>query len=389
MLGLDEKIWKELNGFNTANEIFQQPALWKETGSRIEARKDEIESFLKEKMIRDGLKIIFTGAGTSAYVGEIAAAHLNKRDNVDFQGIATTDIVSNPEIYFKKDTPTILVSFARSGNSPESLAVYNLANKLIDNISHVFITCNGEGELAKIAEKDEEILLLLMPKESNDKGFAMTGSFSCMTLATLLVFDMENLNLNLKELESLISQANLILNEKHIQIDDILKENFNRIVYLGSGSFYGLAKESSLKILELTRGQIVTLSESVLGFRHGPKSILNDESLVVVFISNDEYSKLYEMDMLKEIFNDSGNHRVMAISSSYEKEIHDNSDMYFYFDSKDIKNTGYLAILFGLFSQILALKASIKTNIEPDNPNPTGLVNRVVKGVTIYDYDKN
>lgn len=387
MFGLDEKKWKELNGFNTSKEIFQQPVLWKETAREIEKRKEEIESFLKEKMNKDGIRIIFTGAGTSAYVGEIASAHLNKEQKGNFDAIATTDIVSNPEIYFKRNIPTILVSFARSGNSPESLAVYNLANKLIDDISHVFITCNENGELAKIAEKSEGILLLLMPKESNDKGFAMTGSFSCMTLATLLVFNMENINKNLEELEILISEGNSIINDKYTDIDDILKEDFKRIVYLGSGSFYGLAKESSLKILELTRGQIITLSENILGFRHGPKSILNDETVVVVFISKNEYSKLYEMDMLKEIFND--NHKVIAISSHYDKEIENNSYMNFHFDAEKITNSGFLGILYGLFAQILALKTSIKTNVEPDNPNPTGLVNRVVKGVTIYDYENN
>ena len=387
MFGLNEGTWKELNGFNTAKEIMQQPVLWKETAEEIKNKQEEIHDYLKEKINKDGVRIILTGAGTSAYVGDIVAAHMNKEQKGNYEALATTDIVSNPEIYFKKDRPTILVSFARSGNSPESLAVYNLANKLIDDISHVFITCNENGELAKIAEKDEDILLLLMPKESNDKGFAMTSSFSCMTLATLLVFDMGNIKGNLQQLEVLISEANSILKEKHTEIDDIVKKDFRRIVYLGSGSFYGLAKESSLKILELTRGQIITLSENVLGFRHGPKSILNDETIVVVFISNDEYSKLYEMDMLKEIFNDK--HKVIAISSRYDKEIEDNSDTYFHFDAEKIINSGYLAILYALFAQILALKASIKTKVEPDNPNPSGLVNRVVKGVTIYNYEKN
>lgn len=386
MFGLDENKWKELEGINTSREIFQQPILWKEVAAEIKKREKEIKKFVDSKLEEGNIKIIFTGAGTSAYVGDIAVAQLNKEFDINFQAIATTDIVSNPEIYFKKNTPTVLVSFARSGNSPESIAVYDLANKLVENISHIFITCNSEGELAKISKDKDNILLILMPDLSNDKGFAMTSSFSCMTLAALLIFDLENIDKNLKEIEILIREVNIILNEKYNFIDELLENNFERIVYLGSGSFYGLAKESSLKILELTRGQIVTLSENVLGFRHGPKSILNDETVVVIFISNDIYSKKYDVDMLKEIYHNEGEHKIIAVSNYYDSEIENNSDGYLYFNGEELNNNGLIALLYGVFSQILALKASIKNNVEPDNPNPKGLVNRVVQGVNIYEY---
>ncbi len=176
MFGFNEDKWKELNGFNTAKEIYQQPELWIKTLEIIEANKDNINKFIDERLKKEKIRVVFTGAGTSAYVGEVVIPYLNKRKEYIFEAIPTTDIVSNPESYFKKHIPTILVSFARSGDSPESVAVYDLANKLIDDISHIFITCNSKGKLAKMSEENENALLLLMPDKSNDLGFAMTSS---------------------------------------------------------------------------------------------------------------------------------------------------------------------------------------------------------------------
>src|SRR5699024_3299843 len=119
MFGIENERWKVLNGFNTATEISQQPKLWLEVLKIVEDNKDNINKFLEERLNKDKVRVIFAGAGTSAYVGEIATQQLNMGEKYIYEAIPTTDIVANPEIYFKKDIPTILVSFARSGNSPE------------------------------------------------------------------------------------------------------------------------------------------------------------------------------------------------------------------------------------------------------------------------------
>lgn len=390
MFGININDWKDLNGFNTATEIFQQPELWLETLKMVESQKQKIDKFISERLDKNNTRVIFTGAGTSAYVGSMVASHINKKSNYLFESISTTDIVANPENYLKKDIPTIMVSFARSGNSPESVAAYTLATQLVDDISHVFITCNSEGKLAEISQGKENVLLILMPDKSNDKGFAMTSSFSCMTLASLLVFDMKNFEENKKQAIEMISIARDILENQYNKLNDLINYDFERVVYLGSGAFYGLAKEGSLKLLELTRGQITSLHETVLGFRHGPKSILNDKTLVFIFISLDEYSRKYDLDLLNEIYNNSGNHKVIPISNSYIEEIDKVSDHYIYLskEKNNINGEGFATLLYLLFPQVFALKSSIKTMVEPDNPNPSGLVNRVVQGVTIYEYDK-
>lgn len=386
MFGVDDEKWKELNGFNTATEIYQQPKLWLEVLKIVEDNKDGINKFLEARLKKDKVRVIFAGAGTSAYVGEIATQQLNMGEEYIYEAIATTDIVANPEIYFKKDIPTILVSFARSGNSPESVATYNLANEMIDEVSHIFITCNVEGKLAEISQGKENVLLLLMPEESNDKGFAMTSSFSCMTLTALLIFDMGNFENNKKQILEMATIGKDILKGDQEEIKGLIDPKYNRIVYLGSSTFRGLTKESGLKLLELTRGQIISHSETTLGFRHGPKSITNDNTLIFIYISEDPYTRKYDIDMLKEIYNDEGGHRVIAISNKYYEEVEENSNKYFYLnkDGNNIDNTGFMSLLYALYAQLVALFYSINVNVEPDDPNPSGIVNRVVKGVTIY-----
>ena len=386
MFGLDVEKWKELNGFNTAREIYGQPELWMETLKIVESNREKINKFMKKHLNKEKIRVIFSGAGTSAYVGDIVAPYLNREKEYIYEAIPTTDIVSNPNIYLKKDIPTLMVSFARSGNSPESVATVDLANQLVDDISHIFITCNKDGQLAEISRDKENVLLLLMPQESNDKGFAMTSSFSCMTLAALLIFDMENLESNKKQVLEMESIAKGILEDGHKNLKVLLDSDYNRIVYLGSGSFFGLSKEGALKLLELTRGQIISHNETVLGFRHGPKSIVDDNTLVFIYISEDHYSRKYDIDLLSEIYHDIGKHKVIAISNEYCEEVDKISDHYLFLskDGNNIDNEGFISLLYVLYAQIFALLSSVKTKVEPDNPNPSGLVNRVVKGVTIH-----
>ena len=188
LFGIDEKKLKNTNSYNTPKEILQQPELWNETLENFRKLQKELDEFFRKISLDEEFQVVFTGAGTSEYVGNILAPYLNKNSGMDFRSIGTTEILSSPLNYLKKDKKLLLVSFARSGDSPESVGVVNLVNENMKDVYHLFITCNREGALAKISEGNEKIFLMLMPKESNDRGFAMTSSFSCMLLAGKLSF---------------------------------------------------------------------------------------------------------------------------------------------------------------------------------------------------------
>ena len=261
---------------------------------------------------------------------------------------------------------------------------------MVNDINQIIITCNKDGALAKKAKGNNNNLVILMPEESNDQSFAMTSSFSCMLLTTLIIFDMKNLNRNTVTVENVMTNANKILNSEVSEILNLVKLGCDRVVYLGSSALNGLSKEAALKNLELTSGKVNSTSESVLGFRHGPKSIVNEKTLVFVFVSNDEYTRKYDIDLLREIYNDKGNHKVVAITYNKDTEIDKIADKVFIANSEqhEVISDAFGALDFVLYAQMFALFYSLELGISPDNPRPDGTVNRVVKGVTIHQYDK-
>ena len=387
MFNFEDQRLKELGVIITTREIKQQPKLWEETYEIYKEHKDSINRFIENIGKKHGqFRIIFTGAGTSAYVGNTILPYLKKKADIRkhiIESIATTNLVSNPYDFFVEDVPTLLVSFARSGNSPESIAAVNLGSQIVKDFYHLAITCAPKGKLAQMTKNDEHNYLLLMPSDSNDQGFAMTGSFSCMMLSAMLIFDNIDEDVEKSYIDAIIEMGENVINRED-EIEKLIDTEFNRVVYLGSGSLCGLTQEAQLKLLELTAGKIATGYDSPMGFRHGPKSFVDENTIVFVFVSNDEYTRKYDLDVLEEINADKIANLTLGICVNKEQNFSGNI---FDFDGKyaglpDL----YLAFPYILFAQTVSLLTSVKVGNTPDTPSPSGTVNRVVKGVTIHPY---
>ncbi|MGX7030234.1 SIS domain-containing protein [Vagococcus zengguangii] len=382
----DEEL-TDLGALITTREIEQQPKLWQETFDIYQKNQEEINKFINDfaKESQQKVRVVFTGAGTSAYVGDVVKPHLVRygdNERFIFEAIPTTDIVAAPYDYLKPEEPTILVSFARSGNSPESVATVDIANQVVKNLRHLIITCAPEGQLAQSGAQDDKAFVMLMPALSNDKGFAMTGSFTCMTLASLLVFD--DTHTNKAEMVEQMSA----MGEQGIKLENEIKSlvdlEFNRVVYLGSGALSGLTREAQLKLLELTAGQVTTAFDSSLGFRHGPKSFVDEKTLVFTFISNDAYTAQYDVDILEEI---KGNEIAVAtVGIAQNTTTYSGQSMII--ESEQLLPDAYLALPYIVIAQTFALLTSVKVENKPDTPSPTGTVNRVVQGVIIHELNK-
>lgn len=373
---LDESKLEEKDFKYTYTEILNQADTWLEVYNLYEKRKNDIENFLKK--VGKDCKVIFTGAGTSEYVGNIALDYLKTHGEFEFESVATTDLVSAPYLHFEKNQKTLLVSFARSGNSPESLAAVKLGKQIVDDFYNLPITCAKEGKLAQALKNDENSYVFLEPEITNDKGFAMTNSFSSMLLATLLIFDTKTKNK--KEIVEKISKLGKEIYNNLEEIENLVNFDFNRVVYLGSGPLGKLTKEARLKILELTAGEVATLWESSMGFRHGPKSFVDENTLVISFVSSNPYTRLYDLDILDEIANDKIAKKIIGISNS---KLDRDYELIFEDDGLD---DVYLCPAYIIIGQIIALVTSLRVGNTPDNPSRTHTVNRVVKGVTIHDY---
>ncbi|MCI9292304.1 MAG: SIS domain-containing protein [Erysipelotrichaceae bacterium] len=382
--------WESLKGVFTASEIHQQPATWKKTIAQVEACKDELQAFISNVTKHDDYDIILTGAGTSEFVGNALFSYLNKVTNFKAKSYGTTDLVATPENYLSQTKPTLLISFGRSGNSPESVGAVDVADEVCgSNLYHLFVTCNKNGALSKAAETRDNAYAINLTDETHDQSFAMTSSYSNMMLATLLCFSLDCLDEVKKELDDVIAHAESFLEKDWQFAKDIADGyNFNRIVYLGANASKGMAQESALKMLELTAGKVCTMYDTPLGFRHGPKSIIDDHTLTVVYVSDNAYSRQYEVDLIKEMSGQRKGNKIVAIAAQEYPELKGLVDYTYSFNNDAAHDNMLLAFEFILFAQTLALFKSLSYEITPDNPCPTGEVNRVVKGVILYPYTK-
>ncbi len=368
-----------LTGTATHREILQQPDVWRETARILRERRSELDAFLAPFLAREDLRIVLTGAGTSAFIGQIAAPSLGAQLGRRVEAVATTDLVSHPGAYLPQDVPTLLVSFARSGDSPESTAATELADRLLGEVGHLILTCNPDGALNRAHATRPGSFVLLMPERSHDDGFAMTSSFTAMLLSVLLAFRGDDE----PAVEALAAAAEGLFAREE-QIAALAVPVPRRVVYLGGGPLTGLARESALKQLELTAGQVVAYFDSSLGFRHGPKAVLDGHSIAVVYRSADPYSSAYDEDIVAELRSTLGSERVLTVSAGRPGAPAAASGVDWVLDGLEALDDAYLAVAYVTFAQLLALYCSAALGLTPDNPFPDGDVNRVVKGVTIH-----
>lgn len=363
------------DGGATIVEIGQQPGAWREVAATFDA---DVSAFLRGIVERPDLRVVLTGAGSSAFIGEIVAPALRRHLHRRVEAIATTDIVAAPLDHLEPDTPTLMVSFGRSGNSPESLATTALADELVTDVRHLIYTCDPSGELARAHRGRPNSRTVLMPQRTNDTGFAMTSSLTSMLLSCLLDLGPARRD----RVESLARAAEYVA-DRQPEIRTLAQAKKQRFVYLGSGPLAGLARESALKLLELTAGEVTTYFDSPLGFRHGPKSVLDGDTVVVVYVSTDPYTRRYDFDIIAELRAQLGRDAVTVISAG---PIPPELGPAVALPGLDGLDDAQVAVPYLVFAQYLALFTALEHGKTPDNPFPSGEVSRVVKGVTIYPW---
>ncbi|WP_343729162.1 SIS domain-containing protein [Duganella sp.] len=378
ILGIGADRLDAAGGGQTAREIAQQPAVWPEIDALVSSRRGALDAFLKPLLARADLRVVLTGAGTSAFLGECLAPALLGQ-GLRAEAVPTTDLVSGPLRFLQPAVPTLMVSFARSGSSPESTAAVALADQLVENVCHLVITCNADGELYRMAQGRDNAFAILLPDATHDRGFAMTTSFTSMLLTAALAFGV----LAPRAAAAASAAASRLLEAELPLLQALVARQFKRVVYLGSNELRGLAREASLKLLELTDGRVVALFDSPLGFRHGPKTVVDADTLVVVLLSNDPYARRYDLDLLRELRNDGRAGRVLALSGRAAPELENDCVV---LEGAEHAPDLALALPYILFCQSFALLQSLAQGIRPDTPSASGTVNRVVRGVTIYPF---
>ena len=391
LVSLPEKERKEKGIEYSPREIWSQPKIWLKNFEILSRKKEEIRSFVESRILnKDNSQVVLSGAGSSAFIGTSAELLLRKRWQKPVEARPNTDIMTNWDSIFLKHAETTLISFSRSGNSPEAVGAFMLADKFCGKISHIIVTCNRDGQLAKLGEGREDVLLLVLSEETNDRGLAMTASFTTMLMTAQLlgyILSMEDYG---RIVQDLSKAAESVLKESSALLKEISELDFHRSFFLGTGPLYGCALESHLKLQELTAGQIICKADSFLGIRHGPKAAVNDETLIVYYVSDNPFVQRYELDLMADMHARDLGMRKIAVCKKRNKEITDYVDHVIELDPDDVLSVPDYCrpIVDVTIGQTLGLFKSLSLGLKPDNPSEKGVITRVVEGVKIYDDEK-
>lgn len=359
----------------TEQEILSQPTVWRGFAAELAERSAELRNWVARRAPRE---IWLCGAGSSAFIGDILTPMLNALSGTRHRPIPTTSLVGRPQDYLGGDTSPLVISFGRSGNSPETIGTLALLDRRLPHADRLDITCNAESALARHSVPGPgEQRRLLLPETAHDQGFAMTASFSTMLLSALACLDPAPPFPIDAALATLAAHAEPILTRGQALLRGRLVTPPERLVFLGAGPLEGLAREAALKTLELSAGAIATSWDSPLGFRHGPKAFVDAGTLVVVFLSADPHTRRYDRDIADEIRRQYGANSIFTIGPAEGR-----ADLPIPAFGCDAWN----AVLYLLLPQLMATHYGKMLGLDVDNPFARGTLSRVVSGVTLYPY---
>ena len=370
-------------GAYTETEIWGQPNLWYKVYEKAKSESQALASFLEVAISNANLNIVLTGAGSSAFIGLSLVGSYKRHLKKQTTAVSTTDLVTHPLDFISSDVPVLLISFARSGNSPESVAATVIVDQICSKVYHLIITCDSTGSLANIETKSSKYVFIL-PIEANDKSLAMTGSYSGMLLTGLLIARINKIRELKTQINILHIYAQKLLNQADA-FRKIAELNFERAVFLGSGPLNGTATESHLKVQELTDGKVICKKDSYLGFRHGPKVVINPNTLVFLLFSNQPYVFDYESDLLNEIIAGQKPLYIAGLIESDSLKVQPDK-LFVLSDDGNKLDEDFLPVCFILPAQMIGYYKSLQMGLDPDKPSASGAISRVVKGVTIYPY---
>lgn len=348
-------------GSLTWNEIQQQPETWLTTLQRVAG-----QTFSKD-ICEHSSQAIITGAGTSAYAaGAIESAWPGSR------AIPTTDILTQPLQHIQ--SAGLVLSLARSGNSPESVATVDRIHRFFPSVPQYAITCNAEGQLAM----HPHVKAIVLDPRTNDRSLVMTSSFSNLVLAGLSIREGPPFAERLHGLCDSIAQRMPSLASHAAGVAETLP---SRAVVLASRTLLPCAHEIGLKFLEMTAGKVAVLVETFLGLRHGPLSFLDRDTLVLALISTGAHARTYEEDLLAELRAKRLGRLIGIAPPGFDPALLDESVAALAPNLPDSLRTPFEVV----YGQLLAYHLSLRAGLNPDNPSPGGIITRVVQGVTIHE----
>lgn len=346
----------------TLQEILHQPLLWPTTLENIRNASERLQ--LPGKL--QNARVLLTGAGTSAHAASTVAAAWPLA-----LAVHTTDLLVDPERYLLE--ADVMISLARSGDSPESAAAVERVRALRPEILQLAIVCNDDCALAHAGVDG----LIVLDPRTNDHSLVMTSAFSNLALAGFVLAQPDAAATTVGEFSKC---AGALLPEIDQACHRAAARICDRIVVLSSSPLLGWAREAGLKMLEMCAGHFPVVTETFLGLRHGPMSFVKPDTFVLCLLSSDPVRRLYETDLIDELRSKKLGYLVGIADPAESGGLFDEIIPAIAPHADDALRTPYEIV----GPQLLGYHLSLSIGLNPDNPSPNGIINRVVQGVRIH-----
>ena len=374
---------------HTPREIWQQPETWGMTYKRCVREQGTLSNVLQRAGLGRGSTssptVYLVGAGTSDYTGRTLAPLLRARWGCDAWPVPSTTLLTNFDEFHRAGREYFWISFSRSGESPEGVALLERALGRCRGIQHLVITCNPQGPMARFCAKHpDRAFALILDDAVNDRGLAMTSSFSNMLLAGQCVAHLDDLPRFGEVVTMLCRSGEAFLPRAAEAAAQITTLGCTRAVFVGSGALRGVADECSLKVVELSAGKVTTLAETPLGLRHGPMSSVDGQTAFTAFLSSDPRIRGYELDLLREIDRKRLGRVRLAVTAGEGRDIADLVDYSLSLEEISDLPDLYRPVLDVMLGQLIGLFASMRCGLRPDQPSPSGTITRVVQPIKLY-----
>jgi tagatose-6-phosphate ketose/aldose isomerase len=362
---------------HTLREIRQQPLTWPETAANLLGRADDLRACL------EGVGFVaLTGSGSSLYAGECAAPALQPALQRTVAAFSAGQVLTHPETCLPPSGPCLVVSLARSGNSPESCAAVDGLLRSRPDVRHLTITCNRNGALATSYRDRPNVVSVVLAEKTDDQSLVMTSSFTNLVLAGRTLGALADRSGHEARTRALAQAASRVLDERCDALAAVGRSECRFAVFLGSGCRLGSAREAALKMLEMTAGEVFTQAESYLGLRHGPMSALREDTLVVAFLSSDPVVRAYEVDLLRELQAKGLGTRRVVVGAGVPPELAPAGSVVV--EGGPSLTDPELTVLDALTGQLLAFFRCLASGNRPDSPSAGGVITRVVSAFAIH-----
>ena len=371
----------------TPREIAQQPSTWRTTLAIFDREQDRLRLFLEQANVTASLEqrpiVMLVGAGTSDYIGLALALLLRQKWGCETSAVASTDLLTNLSDYIIPGRRYLWISFSRSGDSPEGLNVLEQTIEHYPEISHLVVTCNPRARMVAAADGHDRVCTAVLDDSVNDRSLAMTSSFTNMVIFGQCLAHAWSLDEYRPILDEIVAAATPLLSDA-ADLALLASQRGNRqICMLGSGALAAIAKEASLKVLEMSGGRVKTISQTSLGLRHGPMAALDRNTDLICFLSSQRPRTQYELDLLREIQAKQITASCTVVGLASDRQAAAPFCDTFLALHASLPDA-YRPPVDVIFGQILGLYFSMSHGLQPDAPSPQGVISRVVSDFTIY-----